>query len=419
MNWVLSKMLWVGLIGIIAMPSFMTTAADGPAKLLPTGLYKGSLIRQDGKAIVFNFDVSYENKKPVIHIHNAGERLEVRQVKQTGDSVWIEMPFFESAFRLQLQADGALTGNWIKGTSGKTIVMPFVASPGAAPRFTGKADANAKLGGRWEMTFSKNGNSRPAIAELEQKGNIVTGSILTPTGDYRYLEGIVTGDSLFLSTFDGSHAYVFTAYVPNRNTIEGGSFYSGPVYREDFSARRNEQAILSMDEVAIKLKGTDDKLNFSFPDLEGKMVSINDARFQNKVLVIQIMGSWCPNCMDETAYLSQYYKKNRNRGVEMLALAYEYSTDSARSNRSLRKFQQRFAVDYPMLLTGVTSGDSLRTEKTLPQLTPIQSFPSTIFIGKDGRVKKIHGGFFGPATGEQYTQYVKEFEETVDQLLKG
>jgi len=165
------------------------------------------------------------------------------------------------------------------------------------------------------------------------------------------------------------------------------------------------------------LRGTDDRLDFRFPDLDGKLVGINDARFKNKVVVIQIMGSWCPNCMDETQFLSNYYKTNKNRGVEMIGLAYEYSTDNARSVKTLRKFKDRFAVDYPILITGVTASDSLRTEKTLPQLTSIKSFPSTIFIGRDGRVKKVHGGFFGPAT-DQYKEYVQAFEETMNSLLK-
>ncbi len=118
------------------------------------------------------------------------------------------------------------------------------------------------------------------------------------------------------------------------------------------------------------------------------MVSISDDRFRNKVVIIQIMGSWCPNCMDETAFLSEYYKANKERGIEMVALAYEYSTDFSRSQKSLRKFQQRFNITYPMLITGVRTIDSLRTEKTLPEITRIKMFPTTLFIGRDGKVKK-------------------------------
>ena len=388
------------------------------AQKMKKGIWQGNLLREDGQHIVFLFDVSYRQQQPVIHIHNADERLEVKQVKLNGDSVFIEMPFFESSFALQLQPDGSLKGKWIKATSRKIQEMPFVATPGVTDRFPAGQPATANLNGKWELTFtSKSGNSQPAIAEFEQKRNKLTGSISLATGDYRYLEGIVKGDSLFLSTFDGSHAYVFKAKLSAAGQIENGVFYSGPVYAERFSGKRNENAKLSMDEVAIQLKPGEERLDFRFPDLDGNLVGIGDDRFRNKVVVIQIMGSWCPNCMDETAFLSNYYKKNKDRGIEMLALAYEYSLDTERSKKSLKKFQQRFNVDYPILLTGVTSSDTLRTEKTLPQITPIKSFPSTIFIGRDGKVKKVHGGFFGPATGDLYTQYTREFNETVEALL--
>ncbi|GAO43310.1 peroxiredoxin family protein [Flavihumibacter petaseus] len=404
---------------LAALPGYFTFARSGDGSPVPlkTGNWKGVLQRADGGQIVFIFDVRYEKGKPLLRIHNAGERLEVKQVSQSADSVFIEMPFFESSFRLQQQPDGSLAGNWIKGTSSKTIVMPFTATPGNIPRFTAAAAPQANLTGKWELTFSKNGDTTPAVAQLQQKGALLTGSILTPTGDYRYLEGIVAGDSLYLSTFDGSHAYVFTAAVGEGQTLRGGRFISGPVYQEDFTGRKNEQAMLPMEEVAMRLKGDEDRLNFRFPDINGKPVGINDKRFAGKVVIVQIMGSWCPNCMDETAFLSEYYRRNRGRGVEMVALAYEYSTDTARSNKTLRKFRDRFNVTYPILLTGVTTGDTLRTQKTLPQLTEIKSFPSTVFIGRDGRVKKVHGGFFGPATGEAYTQYKAEFEETVNSLL--
>ena len=121
------------------------------------------------------------------------------------------------------------------------------------------------------------------------------------------------------------------------------------------------------------------------------------------------MGSWCPNCMDETKFLNEFYIKNKQRGVEVVSLAYEYSTDFERSRISLLKFQQRFNVKYPMLITGAWINDSLRTEKTLPQITPIKVFPTTIYIGKDGKVKKMQAGFYGPGSGEHFELFKKEF----------
>jgi peroxiredoxin len=183
-------------------------------------------------------------------------------------------------------------------------------------------------------------------------------------------------------------------------------------------ADKNATATLPADLSAIYLKPGEERLNFTFNDLDGKPVSINDARFKNKVVVVQLMGSWCPNCMDETAFLSEYYRANKQRGVEIVALAYEYSTDTERSIKSLRKFQQRFNVQYPMLLTGVSSSDSLRTEKTLPQVTTIRFLPSSIILDKNGKVRKFDTGFNGPGTGEHYVQFKKEFETTIDGLLK-
>ena len=166
------------------------------------------------------------------------------------------------------------------------------------------------------------------------------------------------------------------------------------------------------------VKPGEESLDFSFKDLEGKQVSINSDRFKNKVVVVQLMGSWCPNCMDETIFLSDYYNKNKQRGVEVVALAYEYSTDWERSVKSLKKFQQRFNVQYPILITGVTSSDSLRTEKTLPQVTSIKFFPSSIILDKKGKIRKFDTGFVGPATGSHYIEYKKEFDKTIDNLLK-
>ncbi len=195
-------------------------------------------------------------------------------------------------------------------------------------------------------------------------------------------------------------------------------FYSGARGKEGWTAARDANAKVVTDAVAMFLKPGEEKLDFRFPNLNGKDVSINDSRFKNKVVVVQILGSWCPNCMDETAFLSDYYNKNKQRGFEAVALAYEYSTDFNRSVKSLQKFQQRFKVQYPILVTGVKVSDSLRTEKTLPQVTRIKVFPSSIIIDKKGNVRKFDTGFFGPGTGMHYEEYKKEFYATIDELLK-
>lgn len=403
------------LLGCILSISCLYTMAQTP---LQQGVWFGNLIREDGKIIRFHFDIKTENNKTVLYLVNAADHFRIEKVTYTKDSVFIEMPVFESSFKAKRISAQYWKGTWTKAGGKGLLVMPFIAETQASVPAKPIKPAITDITGKWAVTFTKADKlSRPAIGEWQQKGNTLTGTMLTPTGDYRYLSGNVNGDSLELSTFDGSHAYLFTARINSDKKIAGGIFYSGATALEPWEAVKNANATLP-DVAAMHVKSGNGKLNFSFYDLNKKRVSINDPKFKNKVVVIQILGSWCPNCMDETAFLSDYYKRNKQRGVEIIGLAYEYSTDFERSKKSIEKFRKRFDVQYTILNTGVTVTDSLRTEKTLPQLTPIKSFPSTIFLDKSGKVALIRAGFEGPGTGVHYEELKKDFEATVNRLLK-
>lgn len=382
------------------------------------GNYRGILTRADGKEVIFNIEIRGRGKQAKLYVRNAAEKLLAKELKVDNDSFFFRMPVFESEFRTEIQADGSLKGEWIKGTAGKTQHWPFVALPGKGRFDALKGTAKKDISGRWKVTITRaNGTKRPAVAEFVQKENQLTGTFLTPTGDYRYLDGIVTGDSLLFSTFDGAHAYTFSAKIVTADTIIEGFFGSGINGKETWVAEKNSSARLPEAD-APQLKEGYSKLDFVFPDIDGNKVSINDEKFKNKVVIIQIMGSWCPNCLDETKFLSDYYNKNKDRGIEIVALAYEYSTDFQRSQKSVRRFQQLLEVKYPMLITGVSVSDSLRTEKTLPQLTPIKAFPTTIFLDRDGKVHDVHSSFYGPGSGKHYEEYKREFNVTVDGLLQ-
>jgi thiol-disulfide isomerase/thioredoxin len=380
--------------------------------------WRASLIRQDGKFVVFNIKAVKEKNETIFYILNGEEKIRISPVIIANDSVNFKMPVFESEFKTQIQADGSLKGTWFKGTADKTQQWPFIAVPGKKRFEPDQGNARNNISGIWEVTIKRaNGTLRYATAEFVQKGNNLTGTFLTPSGDYRYLQGIVTGNKLLLSTFDGAHAYTFSATIKEATKIIDGFFGSGIVGIETWAAIKNKNT-LPPESAAPQLKEGFTNLDFRFNDLDGNTISITDDRFKNKAVIIQIMGSWCPNCMDETKFLSDYYNKNKNRGIEVIALAYEYSTDLYRSQKSLKKFQQLFNVQYPMLITGATANDSLKTEKTLPQITPIKVFPSTIFINKKGNVYKIHSGFYGPGSGKYFEEYKKEFNATIDQMLK-
>ena len=179
--------------------------------------------------------------------------------------------------------------------------------------------------------------------------------------------------------------------------------------------RRNPSAALADPYGLSALKEGFTTLDFSFPNLDGNPVSLADSRYKGKVVIVSILGSWCPNCLDEAAFLSPWYKENRKRGVEILGLAFERKNDFDFAKRTLTRLIERFDIQYQILFAGQSGTDS--ASKALPALNGIAAFPTTIFIDKKGAVRKVHTGFSGPATGKFYEDFKGEFNRLVDTLL--
>ncbi|MBN9381423.1 MAG: TlpA family protein disulfide reductase [Chitinophagaceae bacterium] len=398
---------------------FIAGKTQGAGGGLRNGQWRVVLERKDGHSIVFNFESKDSVGKKVLYIHNAAERLLVDDISYQGDSVLIRLPFFESQLRAVITAEGNLRGVWLKRGADSYQVMPFAAYYDNAVRFPSGQRPPGGVEGRWRAVFrgTRNDDTSVRVGEFVQRGDRVTGTFLDPTGDYRFLEGIMDGDSLRLSTFDGGHAYSFTARLTEDGNLSGGQYFSGAAGYETWTAVKDEKAALPDEFALTKWNKDAGPMVFTFKDIDGRKVSLSDKRFSGKVVLVQIMGSWCPNCMDETGFLSSFYNEYRSKGVEIIGLAYERSTDFARSQKSLRSFQQRFQVKYPLLITGVAVGDPQRAQKTLPQLEEIVGFPTTIFLDKTGRITRIHTGFNGPGTGGHYEEQKKEIYRTVDELL--
>ena len=292
------------------------------SKKLKEGIYRGILFlnEENGIELPFNFNVKYKSKKPIITIVNADERINVDEISIKGDSVNFKMPVFDTEFRTILVGDN-LEGIWINHYKTTKNIIKFKATFGEAKRFLfvpGKT--NLFFEGKWEVTFSPNSkDSSKAIGVFHhvEQTDYMTGTFLTETGDYRYLEGMKSDNKLYLSGFDGMHAYLFIAEINGKNL--NGKFYSGISWQENWIGTRNENFKLADAEEITFVKNKDEKINVSFPDLEGKKVSLSDKRFENKPIVLQIMGSWCSNCMDESVYFSELYGKYKNQGLEIVA----------------------------------------------------------------------------------------------------
>lgn len=400
------------LLSLVILVSCKEEKKQQAPKTLKSGIYKAILKVNDSIDMPFVFEVLAVDK---LQIFNAEEVIEVDEVTYRNDSVFIKPPVFDSYIAAKLTESG-LEGSYIKEDLERTV--PITAIYGETNRFITENKPNTDISGIWETTFSPDSEEDRYIAKgiFKQENNIVTGTFRTNTGDYRYLEGVLDGNQLKLSTFDGSHAFLFTATVTD-STIQG-MFYSGNHFKEPFIAKRNESYELPNANDLTFLKEGFDKVAFSFPDEKGNMISLDDERFKNKVVLVQIMGTWCPNCLDESKYLVNYYNNNKDKDFEIIGLAFEYTKTEDKAFANIQRLRNRLDIEYPVLLAQYGSASKVSAQEKLPMLNHVLSYPTTIFIDKTGAVRKIHTGFNGPATGDKYTEFTNEFESFVSGLLE-
>lgn len=373
-----------------------------------------ALISMQNQTLPFNFEVVNQGDSQLIYLVNGKEKLPLNEIKYNNDSVKIFMHFFDCEI-LGVTDGQRLTGEYIKRFPDKTIRLPISAVVGQTHRFETKESPSADFSGKWSVDFiEENGDTTIAVGIFEQHKDDLIGTFRTVTGDYRFLAGNVNGNHLSLSCFDGEHAFLFKAKMNIDSALEG-RFWSGSSYNVKWVARRNPQAELPNADSLTFLKAGYDRINFSFPDLEGNPVTLNDAKYQNKVIIVQMLGSWCPNCMDETAFLSQFYKSNRGKEIAIIGLAYERNPEFNEAKKRLEKMKVRFGIGYDLLIAGTYN--KAAAAATLPMLNHVLAFPTTIFIDKKGRVRKIHTGFNGPGTGVYYDKFVEEFNIFIDKLL--
>ena len=378
------------------------------------GLWRATVPTEIGE---IPFHLLFEQNGDSIQVFavNAKEKLALDHAYWQNDSLHISMEVFDAKIVAAVK-DGEMNGTYTKklGNLNERSGV-FYAKKGIAERFLNTQKTSHTVSGKWATTFADfEGNSYPAIGLFEQTHNDVFGTFLTSTGDYRYLQGNVVGDSLLLSCFDGTHIFLFKALIKG-DSLVNGQFSSSLKLVETFSAHKDENASLPDATKLTYLKPGFTSINFSFPNTKGKMISPEDEEYKGKVRLIQILGSWCPNCMDESRFLGQWLKENPDKDLKVIGLAFEKKTDPDFAFPKINRMKERFGMPYEVLLAGLNSGED--AQKALPMLNHVMSFPTTIFIDKKGTVRKIHTGFAGPGTGKYYEDFVKEFDVFVNELL--
>lgn len=405
-----APLLLVLLIMLNACSPDSTPQVDG----LRVGPWR-AVLQLPGGELPFGMSVSARDGKPVVTLINGDNRVEVTEITIKDDTVAMLMPGFENRIDARID-EGVITGTLtMVKAGGKLQKIPLVATHGQAWRFFEQATPSSdSIAGRWAITFGPADKPSPAVGEFTQQGSRVFGTVMTPTGDHRYLDGELRNGELQLSKFDGGHVFLYRGKLLADGSLQG-KFYSGTAFEDLFVARRDEAATLGDAENATQLAGKSDRLDFRFPDLAGHPISITDPFFHGKVVVVALAGSWCPNCHDEAAFLAEFHRQRRAEGFEVISLMFEQFGDFKRAADATARFRQRYAIEYTTLIAGTSDKEDAASK--LPQLNGVFAFPTTIFIDRYGKVRKIHTGFSGPATGVHYEKLVAEFTSTVNSLL--
>ncbi len=405
------KLLYFNIIVVL----ISTYSYSQSYKYLKKGAWSAYLQLNNSTKLPFHLEISGSKQQPVFTIHNAEEKIELSSIKIINDSLQIDFPHFHSFIRFVVINKTEISGAWTNLNKGDNYRIPFGANLNLKKNICSQQKL-LNLSGKWKTTFSPKTEYEEfavGVFRTEDYSQKITGTFLTESGDYRFLEGFVCDDFMELAAFDGSHAFYFSGKLIN-GEIQG-EFFSGKHYQKNWTANRDEIFKLrNPDSLTFLVKK--DTFAFKLKDLEGKEFLFPNEQFKNKITIVQIMGTWCPNCLDETKFLKEMYTKYHQAGLEIISVAYETPSIFEEQVQKVKLLKTRLNLDFTFLIGG-QANKALASEQ-FSMLNQITSYPTTIFLDKNGQVTKIHTGFNGPGTGKVYTDFIKETEDFLKELLK-
>lgn len=364
----------------------------------------------------FNFEVVYDSpEKFHLEIQNGTEKISVDSIvigldrATAHDTMMAYFPEYGTYIKAVFNA-GVMDGEWVVPTK-ENYRIPFQARFGQDFRFTNvKKTPTTNVTGKWQTIFMDNQDTSKATGEFLQNDNYLTGTFLTESGDYRFLEGTVQGNKLYLSCFDGAHAFLFEGKLDQENEI-AGIFLSGKTYRATWTATRSTVSNLGDPFALTPYSGTPITNRFTTP--EGKNIDLSAGEYAGKPKIILISGTWCPNCKDATTFLTKYVKEHPQQEVKVLGTYFERYQDTLTANSHLSTYKKHMGINYDIAWVG--KAGTAEVVKVFPQVLKASAFPTILFLDKQNKIVKTYTGFYGPATSE-YQKFKKDFEAQLQSM---
>ncbi len=369
--------------------------------------WEGSLKLSADVNLPIRFELKFSNGDSSFTLINGPERLVYPIKNGNNDDFYVRLEPYNSELNFSISQNG-IKGIWTNLAKGPDYKIEFWASP-----FLEKIAPKKELEKlKYQIQFGKGEDAYPAVLLLNKGNSELSGTIKTETGDYRYLWGKQQGDSMWLACFDGAHAFLFNANQKGDSLING-VFYSGNHYQDIWNAKLNENCELT-DPTKLTKAITDSNFRFSLIGQSGSPIDQNNPSFNGKVTCVQIMGTYCPNCKDETEFLKELRTKYPENELQIIAAAFEYEKDTAKAMARIKQYSNSMEMNYPIYYGGST--DKKKVTEVFPDLDKVISYPTLIILDKSGKVQQVHTGFNGPATDE-YLNFKKNTLELIDSLI--
>jgi thiol-disulfide isomerase/thioredoxin len=379
-----------------------------------TGLWDAKIVASNLE-IPFRFEIAQSGTQVQGFFFEGDRRIASSSGSFASDHLKIQYDYLDTTLEVTFQGD-QFFGTYRLNRPGAQPLL--IQAHRFVPAGADAAAAHA-VSGNWEMRRIpqevKNASDRQTWnLFLRQSGAEVSGSILRVDGDTGFLIGRWQSGRLVLSHFAGQGPLLFESKLNPDGTLAIALNRSA----DYIAVRKSEARAKGVPDPPDPTRYTSVKdptvpFRFSFPGLDGKLVSSTDPQFKGKVVLLAIGGSWCPNCQDEASFLVDLYKEFHPQGLEIVGLMFEADADPALARPRVQTFVKRFGIPYPMLLAG-TPDD---INQKLPQLVNFGAYPTSIFLGRDGRVRSVHAGFASQATGQEYVRLKGEVRALVQRLL--
>jgi peroxiredoxin len=386
----------------------LNMAACAPASERPSlaGRWDAT-VRVNDLEIPFLFEIAEDGR--MMHGAFFNGELMIRSTSGRFENGTLSLAFDQYASRIEATyADGQLEGQYVRGFRRP---YPFRARP-ATQSDVATGDAPS-IAGVWTIPTESSKGEKAWRFIVRQTGATVSGAILRVDGDTGNLTGSYRDGTFVMSHFSGARPLLLEVTLEEDDTLR----LVQNRRRELVAVRSDSARAAELDQPTDPSRHTtvvdpDEPFRFSFPDLEGRIVTNEDPRFAGQVVLVSITGSWCPNCHDEAPFLSTLYRTYRDLGLEIVAFSFEQEDQLADPTR-LRAFIALYDLDYTFLLAGVP--DELSAK--VPQAVNLNAVPTTFLLGRDGRVRAVHAGFPSPASGSFYTDVIDEITSQVEALL--